>query len=713
MPIWYLDLRPVAVATALSNGRHPRYVTPPALDLLTAFADEEDLGPSERPTLVFPPFEGEGSEASLVGCKQVLAEEVKTGAVRFRIGSVDELLRAVEVDTPKLVFIDLTGHGTDELSRALSSGAEQRPATTLGAISPALKLEATTGNAAQEFPSPSSPDLDTIIRDPVGRSINLTRWVNRHACSSNRWQSKPFAILIADAPREPPWISMSPITGLCVETIDRINQPLIKAVYEESHLRDSHERLRFAVRLQVPVRWRQIPPSLWGEYSPQSVLQFEVSPLRVLEADGQPRHERGQSQMVAIAGLLNEPELDFTTVSALESFESLLAGLIGQPRPNPTPRNELIRRNLVYLLGLSRKMATRTLEGKPFQCTVIATAALEWQSKVGYGLSQSEEPRARGQRSTQSRARAESIPQEQWCLRCASFAAGPASSFLFSDRSIANHIELIQAEDLVLIVDAVTLRVLDIVAHRHREDWYRAMCYNRLANAFQGVAVHMRYGCHVEVYDSEKMQLWYDGFSWRARPFEEVWTYLREFFGEQRDGERPQLTGRVIGALFGLQDLQVGSMIAFVDEERLRSIDVRLTPDDPPPGRDPVLRPLRGGVTSALTRPPMRRPPIKSLSLAALIGLLKVDGAHVITQQGALRHLAHQVTDGPAVVQAGQTFPGTGREAARRLSWRIRGAGFVVKVSASGGLHVFVGGQRMGKYRSLWTDPETLGGRQE
>ena len=281
-------------------------------------------------------------------------------------------------------------------------------------------------------------------------------------------------------------------------------------------------------------------------------------------------------------------------------------------------------------------------------------------------------------------------PGESSLRRCIRF--DQPVSFTFTDENLRNHIELTQSEYLVLFVDAVTLAVTGIGSHGRDDDLYRAMRCRRLAGAFKGIVAHARGGKHVEVYDSEALRLWYDGYAWHANPFEVVASYLNNFFTTDQD-----LAGRAVGVLFELLDRQASSIIAFIpDEATLRKSLLERRPRGPSVTRGRqekgarLLTPMRPSIESRLVS---GRSIKVDLSLSALAGLLRVDGAHVIDKKGNLLYLAHKIV-APGYPEEKQ-FPGTGREAASRLSYWIEKPGFVVKVSASGTVYVFSDGRRV------------------
>ncbi|VTR91703.1 unnamed protein product [Gemmata massiliana] len=192
------------------------------------------------------------------------------------------------------------------------------------------------------------------------------------------------------------------------------------------------------------------------------------------------------------------------------------------------------------------------------------------------------------------------------------------------------------------------------------------------------------------MYDANGLQLWYDGFCWRADPFAAVRKRLLAFFGEALLAD-PRLTERVITLLSCLQDEHSSSILAFehhtCDPAALRPRGPGYTDEQKRPlyptdrlhGWLAELRPVIGPLNHAST--------VRDLPLSAVVGLLQVDGTHVIRDTGTIYRIAHHVE--PSAGGGARAFAGTGRHAAQMLSEVLGTDGFVVKVSSNGGLYLF------------------------
>jgi hypothetical protein len=446
-------------------------------------------------------------------------------------------------------------------------------------------------------------------------------------------------------------------TGVCIETPDRISKALISELEERAHT-----GLPTTTDTQLPpLPLTDLPPSPWGSYSPQQ---------RVLARtyDWFARHR--------------DEEMD--PAARRQVIPKLLARLLGDLPPTPSgPRalspSELLSDNFYYLLRLARRATTWRMENRPVRCTLVLAAGEAYERAL-----------------TQPQPVPEGAPR---CYPCVLFPMG--QGFHLNEDQLRDHTELVQADGLALFVDKLTLDLRGAVSFYHAHDLYRGPSCRRLAHHTGGLVFHIRDG-QIEVYDHKYLQLWYDGFAWRADPFGLVRARLVKFFEESDETKVPGDTGfvpRLVAALSYLLDERASSLLAFVKRSTCEGVDLNGRPFLAGAGAgDPWLTPLRAGIRSAvLSGTPYVRP-IEDLPLSALAGLLQVDGTHLITDTGELVRLAHHVQ--PNVRPDRNTYPGTGRAAARQLSEALADTGgFVIKVSSSGNLHVFENGVPLSSFR--------------
>lgn len=570
----------------------------------------------------------------------------------------DEFLRSIrEGDINGLVVIDLSGMpaaGSGATSGPWAPNALESKLRDLEQVVP-LPHRASSANQLGDPP----PNQAALRGDPVRGVLAAVAAINmrqRTAGGTGAQAHRRCALVVSEPPRIVPWTAEpDALPGLLIESPNGVNRALLQELWDRA--RPSEQALPDLVR----GRLRELPPTLWGRYSPQELLRTAVPPV-ILHGNDE------EFNALSVAGTRTLQKLHDRLTD-----EVIKAAAPGVPPDAPeaaTNRAELIRRNLSYVLRLCRRVATWSLEGNSYKCTVVVTAFDQTRS----------------------------LPRVAWLGECA--ALTNPTSFTFTDRDIRNHLELAQSENLVLFVNALDLGVSLIGTHGHSADHCRAMSCRRLAGDFSGVTIHVRDGKHVEVYDGDDLRLWYDGFAWQREPFDVVWHYLREFFHANEE-----LAKRARGVLSELLDVRASSILVFADLKQFAGLKSPPRPQFVAPREDnnpKLLSPIRPNI---LSRRVERGRTIKTnIRLDALVGLLRVDGAHVIDRRGYLRYLAHHIDAPDPPGQHPEEFSGTGRRAASKLSWWLRRdatatgtqlPGFVVKVSASGSVYVFVEGRQV------------------
>ena len=722
-----------------------------------------------------------------------------------------------------LAFVDLTGAKvgaiTEGLSGSIARGLSGGPATSL------------LGTGEPAGPAPAPLDQVSLAAAPAEAAFRL----------GEEWVARPgrCVVLLCPVPPQKPWVAglLSPVAapapggsgaglrpGLCLETPDRVS----KALVQELEARARGGRPVGSTGLP-PLALVDLPPSLWGAYSPQEQVLAGVYPwfTRPRDEEVDPRGRAGPlPQLVARLADKN---------------------LVVQSRRQMSAPY-LVCENFHYLLRLARQATTWRLENRPVRCTLVvageeaytallarsaalahaasasraaeaaATAAREAEEAEGAGdptgaaaavdraagaaaearkaalsaaaaaraaeaalarvaLSEArvaesaaaaaladaraaraapdeiqrrhaaadaavkgkgeaekaakaatdranaaargaeapvEPARAAGaaaaalnaeldkqNASAAAAAAAAAAEHAPRCFPCVQFPHG--QWFHLNEDRLRDHTELVQADGLALFVDKVTLELRGVLSFGHADDAHRGPALRRLALRTGGCVFHIRDG-QVEVYDHQRLQLWYDGFVWRGDPFGPVRERLAAFFPSEgparlSEGDRG-LAARVVAALACLLDERASSLLAFVRTAHVSDPNLDGRPLLAPAAGGPAwLAPLRRDIESAVLCARVPRP-IESLPLSALVGLLQVDGTHLITDRGELYRLAHHVQ--PEVRPAASTAPGTGRAAARQLSLVLTNTrGFVVKVSSSGALHVFENGAPLAPFHPV------------
>ncbi len=337
-------------------------------------------------------------------------------------------------------------------------------------------------------------------------------------------------------------------------------------------------------------------------------------------------------------------------------------------RSLPTPRGVVSDKDaprvLGFLLRLARWLAAHRVEGNLVRCTLVVSEG-GWYREL---------------------LRPPTHPPDGGWGYLPHMDLPPCRLEMTDD--FRRHVELLRSEDVAMYADAATRHVAGVFSHTAGGDHTRASKCRRLAKWSGGVVFHVRDG-KVEVYDDRRLVFWYDSFEWMVTPFEAVQHRLQQFFNN------PELTGRVIGAFSCLQDECESSIVTFVDTARYGRTDPVTRVWDPPQEH---LSPLRPGVRPLVNAdafeyyevPAGGCPPIKRVSLDAVLGTLPVDGTHIVNTQGELVRLGYNI-----LVKGNSGAGGTGREAAKALSREIGDRGFVIKVSGGGGLILYEQGVRM------------------
>lgn len=470
------------------------------------------------------------------------------------------------------------------------------------------------------------------------------------------------------------------LTALSVEDADRLDRPLVEEVLKSIGRNEKGKEFRPVAGLEwVPEAVRNLAPSNWGVLSVQAKVLAKTYPAaaRLVTANEAAKFSADTSNLD-----VQRTAEEFRNPEARHKFVELRNAFcpIDKSVPDAALTVAQVRENTLHVLQVCRQLSTFTLEGSPFVCNVLVTRG---------GKVKTEPPRTKGGTAVSCYS----------CLR-----PQTQTPFVFSGRLIRAYAELAQSEQMVLVVDADTCQLTEILVVRcNSREHTRRFVLCTLAKATKGLAVHVRGSGLVEVYDEADLQLGYDGFRWTRLPYALLTACLKKFFGvpDEADEADEELMGpvrRVIGGVMSLIDRRASSILVFTTYKGWRRLtttsetEPHLVHVDP----DRVVEPSHGGPTDS-------RLHVKNeFALDALVGLLHVDGAHVLLNDGGVAGVAYRVVEpvpaGPAGVAAAS---GTGRAAALALSKRLGGPGwadddhpkyapgFVVKVSADRQVHIY------------------------
>ena len=379
-------------------------------------------------------------------------------------------------------------------------------------------------------------------------------------------------------------------------------------------------------------------------------------------------------------------ESEFSDPLARERFCSACSEALSESTKNregiELKRYSKAHRIVLAAVRLCRRLATHTLEGTPFEFTVLIPK--DTRDVVRFGL----EPVLQLLSVDSS--------DESILLK------GSDVRFNFDYmEAISNHAELAQSEALWMTVDPSDGRLLRICCWVPKDsDGARHLLFGKMTSE-GGIIIHVRRG-KVEVYggslahhddvEVDRFALGFDGFRWNVTPFKCLRNHLRRHFRSQRNTEALE------AAIAGMLDHNESSLVVLVhaDDEKLvgegaHSLQVK-----------GVLEPLRQEVL------PFPDANLGRLQVEALRALLHVDGAHFIDNQGNLLLYAQRVkgpgerndrrgngpprsTSPPKLQVPGvvrRRPPGSGRNAAMDLVRYLKRS-TAIKVSASGNVNFF------------------------
>lgn len=371
---------------------------------------------------------------------------------------------------------------------------------------------------------------------------------------------------------------------------------------------------------------------------------------------------------------------------------------------------------LLESLRLARRMVNWTLEGEPFECTILLCTGDECGTRINAPKS----------------------------LVARLYKFVPPIPFVFQELSkIHDDAEMTQSAGLLLFVNVDTGRLEKILIHTPEPDKGQVHRLSSLCSLADdsAVVVHMRAGHVVEVYgkvrDQAQYLLKYDGFEWLPGPFRDL-----EFILQSR---LRKAHGSLVEAVSTLLDGYKGSIIVLLhgdDEKTFKTLEA-----------DGFFPPMRAGVEPEDQETSAH---VWNIPTASLTGILQIDGAHVIDSKGKLAYFGRKAAfkvidkdvgrvdvaelekwcagakheglmtwrddkrltiletkkmskrlrkrlvsllgedDMPPANHSddpGNAGPGAGGAAARDISLVLRNS-HIVKVSASGALKIFVNGER-------------------
>ena len=226
----------------------------------------------------------------------------------------------------------------------------------------------------------------------------------------------------------------------------------------------------------------------------------------------------------------------------------------------------------------------------------------------------------------------------------------------------------------------------------------------RQLTEFGGLIVHARPEGYVEVYSGGDFALWFDGFDWHTQPFAILNSVCEQFLKSEniKDSEILSISRRLSHVVADLLDNQRSSILVLTPSKIHVKIRGGLN-------NNPLEAPDSAEFVNCFSR--MRKETthldlsdVHLSHVSTFRTLLSMDGAHLISFQddpvGGNAQLTSEIgllysakRKGEDAVDS-QTKAGSGTEAAIAISRLIRG-GYVLKISGSGDLKIFLNGQRL------------------
>jgi hypothetical protein len=365
---------------------------------------------------------------------------------------------------------------------------------------------------------------------------------------------------------------------------------------------------------------------------------------------------------------------EFFLESSLQTFHDLVDKPFYESDSLSVSSPAAIAPFLLHTIRTCTHLSTRNIEGRPFRCTVLVSKDDSFQRLA-------------------SDDTAPQIIDAVW--NGCHVLATPATPFPFRlmHEKLQDFAELAQADTLVMRVDPRTgylTHMLSLLNPVGRTDSNRMLMFRQLAEKANGLVLNVRGNGRVEAYNDEDLQLLFDGFMWHAKPYQKLRFYAERFFDANPDnnGKSESLARRVVGLAMAIIDQAASSILVFGTSEVTSMATENTTKEGI------SLEPIAKSRNLTFDNNCIKR----RYTLDSLAGMARVDGAHIIDQEGHIKGLAYliRVSQSPSKANSntGDGATGTGRAMSRELSKVIPKGdpSFIVKISASGNYSIFVGG---------------------
>lgn len=260
----------------------------------------------------------------------------------------------------------------------------------------------------------------------------------------------------------------------------------------------------------------------------------------------------------------------------------------------------LLRSEVQIAIGVARvarRMATWTLEGQPFECTLFLMPDRIFESL-----------------GTRSSGVSRLINLQ------------PPVPFNFPNiSSIRKHAEIAQSRGLYLVINARDGNMHCIGAPLSSSTADYAELYRHLVRSHSILYNIKPFGI-VDVYAQGKLEFSYDGFEWINRPLAVLDCVLEKFFVKESATDRNRIE-RMLAATRLLLERHESSIIVLLNNR------------DRQAASEVLLEPLR----SQIEWPVREYINIDSLEASTLAGLLHLDGAHVVEKHGRIEAISKRI----------------------------------------------------------------------
>ena len=247
---------------------------------------------------------------------------------------------------------------------------------------------------------------------------------------------------------------------------------------------------------------------------------------------------------------------------------------------------------------MCRRMSTWTLEGNPFECTVVLVRQATVDVLKDHG------------------SRFRSLIELHT----------PCPFNFDHEDNVRQYAEMAQGMPLIMAVSATDGKLHHIATSVRQDHSGLSHRYFSDLAGDHGIAFRIRPPAKVDVFSRDGLVLSYDGFHWKEKPFDALVEASARHFSKRKDIQR-QCVDRIVEATQRLLDSAQSSIFIFVSEDD-RKTALDLTGESLRPS---VMWPSRSRIKVSEVEP------------GVLAATLHLDGAHLIDEDGEVFAIARRI----------------------------------------------------------------------